>query len=102
MSAYHDLVRDNQWWYSRHPLSQQLDSVLHIVLVVDGRRCSMTHSALGRDGRVTRSFRFDRDADRDAWVSLRGQSVGIELELSAELVADPPAPVTQSSVPEPE
>lgn len=105
--AHSDLVRDNQWWYSRHPLSDQLDQVVRIDLVVNGRRCPMTHSAVGRDGRVTRSFRFDRDADRDAWVGLRGQAVTIVVEHVGPRTDNrverapepPPAPPPVTSVP---
>lgn len=81
--VYFDLVRDNQWWYSKHPQSHGLDDVSRIVLVVGGRRCPMTHSQRGRDGRVTRSFRFDHDSDRHAWEALRGQTVTLELEVEA-------------------
>lgn len=102
MTTYHDLVRDNQWWYSGHPLDRQLDGITRITVVVNGRPCSMTHAALGRDGRITRSFRFDRHADRDAWIRLRGQFVNIEVELGAEPVADLAVPPSHSDTSEPE
>lgn len=92
MSALSTVARDNQWWYSSHPLSRQLDDAEHIILMVDGRRCPMTHSAMGRDGRVTRSFRFDRGPDRDAWVSQRGQPVRIEIELVGPAVGNSDRP----------
>src|SRR5688572_28344675 len=73
------MARDNQWWYSRHLGRKELDHVVHLVVAVGGCRCQMTHSAIGRDGRITRSFRFDNQADRDNWVTLRGQHVLIEI-----------------------
>jgi hypothetical protein len=84
-------VRDNQWWYTKHPECDRLDRVSKIVLLVDQRRSMMTHSQLGRDGRITRSVRFDLDSDRAAWVALRGRMATIEVE-----PADEPGSVPQA------
>src|SRR6187200_1317741 len=86
-------VRDNQWWYSQHPERESLDDLVTLVLVVNGQRCMMTHSQRGRDGRVTRSFRFDVDADRAMWVRLRGQTVTLEVEDRVATSQHEPAPM---------
>lgn len=76
-----ETIRDNQWWYARHPLREHLDGVERLVLIVGGRRCQMVHSARGVDGRVTRSFRFVQREDRDYWAGLRGRSVSLRVEV---------------------
>ena len=76
-----ETIRDNQWWYARHPLREHLDGVERLVLIVGGRRCQMVHSARGADGRVTRSFRFVQREDRDHWAGLRGRSVSLRVEV---------------------
>ena len=89
-------ARDNQWWYSHHHDGDRLDHVPQIILIVEGRRCTMTHSQVGKDGRVTRSFKFGSDADRDFWKGLGGTMVRLQVEYLN--VADPrPAASPRSS-----
>jgi hypothetical protein len=70
-------IRDNQWWYSKSALRDQVVHSPYLMLSIGGRDCPMEHSEVGKDGRVTHSFRFVRPTDREFWRSLLGQEVEI-------------------------
>ena len=74
-----ELAKDNQWWYARSALRGRVEHESTILLVINGRPCRMTHSVRGRDGRPTRSFKFEDSDDRYYWTGLRGQIAELEL-----------------------
>ncbi len=79
MMTYRAVVKDNQWWYAGHSDGQRLDTEDAVTLIIDGRPCPMRHAAIGRDGRVTRSFVFVDVSDRSLWISQRGRVVTLDV-----------------------
>lgn len=79
MTTSNELVKDNQWWYSTSPLGVLVKNSKFIELAINGRRCILERSAIGSDGRETKSFKFTRDDDRVYWKSLRGTEACLEL-----------------------
>lgn len=86
-----EIASDVQWWYSKSTLRDEVDQAPFIILEIGGMECPMEHSARGRDGRDTLSFKFMRSVDRDRWVELRKKPVNIEL-----VGRMPAAPVIES------
>ncbi len=83
-------AKDNQWWYSKSELREQVEQCAEIILCVNGRACRMRHALPGRDGRATLSFVFVDDRDRQYWVSLRGSRVSLDL-LPPPVASDGPS-----------
>ena len=76
-----ELARDNQWWYSKSELREQVEKCVEIILCVNGRACRMRHAAPDKNGRPTHSFTFLDAEDRAYWrrLAVAGAMVDIGL-----------------------
>ena len=85
MPVYRDAnyqIRDNQFWYSNCSFAQQIHDKKFITIRIKGvveRTFELMHSELGRDGRISTSFKFTNQSDLQWWKDHRHQAVQIEL-----------------------
>ena len=88
-----ELARDNQWWYSKSELREQVEQCAEIILCVNGRACRMRHAAPDKNGRVTHSFTFLEAEDRAYWRKLAEAGAMVDIGLGGWLAdnsgADP-------------
>jgi hypothetical protein len=74
-----EIAQDNQWWFSRSALREQVEHLDHIVLSINGRSCHMNRSRPDKHGRPTLSFTFEEPEDLQYWRELRGKLVEMAL-----------------------
>lgn len=93
-------LRDNQFWYSDCSFADQIRHKVAITLRIAGLGIrTLSHSAPGRDGRPTYSFKLPSSEDRVWWGQHRGERVRIELmDTSDDLSGVGPEPTVRSEV----
>ena len=74
-------AKDNQWWYPKSELQEQVEQCAEIILCVNGRACRMRHAAPDKNGRATHSFTFLDAEDRAYWRNLAEAGAMVDIEL---------------------
>lgn len=89
-------IRDNQFWYTDCRFADLIRNKASIVINIDGLGIrTLIHSAPGKDGRPTLSYKLPSSADRQWWKTHNGEYFRLELlRIEAEEEVEPkPEPV---------
>jgi len=93
-------IRDDQFWYNDCCFADLVRNKTVIVMNIEGLGIrTLRHSAPGKDGRPTSSYKFPSKADRQWWKTHHEKSVRLEL-LSIEGEAEPLSDVATPIKPE--
>lgn len=73
-------IRDNQFWYNDCSFADRVRNKAAIIVNIDGLGIrTLTHSAPGKDGRTTYSYKLSSKADIQWWKKHHGEHVRPEL-----------------------
>ncbi|WP_048063342.1 hypothetical protein [Methanococcoides burtonii] len=73
-------IRDNQLWYNDCNFFEMVENKATIEVNIEGLGIrTVTHSAIGKDGRPTFSYKLPSREDRKWWETHRGEFVKLEL-----------------------